>query len=110
MLSARSAVRAMSTRTALGSVPGTMMDRPLTLTSFFDRAEQIFFDSEIVTSTVADGLVRTTYGDWAERSRRLGGLLDNLGLEPGARVGTFAWNTAQHLELWFAGRFNAEAK
>ena len=60
------------------------------MTHFFDRAERIFFDQEIVTSTVGGGLERTTYGDWAERSRRLGGVLDNLGLEPGARVGSFA--------------------
>ena len=72
------------------------------MTHFFDRAERIFFDQEIVTSTVGGALERTTYGDWAERSRRLGGVLDNLGLEPGARVGSFAWNTARHLEMWFA--------
>jgi fatty-acyl-CoA synthase len=48
------------------------------------------------------GLERTTYGEWAERTRRLGGVLDNLGISADGRVATFAWNTARHLELYFA--------
>ena len=29
-------------------------------------------------------------------------MLDALGVSPDGRVGTFAWNTARHLELYFA--------
>lgn len=29
-------------------------------------------------------------------------MLDDLGVSPGGRVGTFAWNSARHLELYFA--------
>src|SRR5207237_2313980 len=43
-----------------------------------------------------------TCGEWAARTRRLGGALDRLGISPDGRVGTFAWNTARHLELYFA--------
>jgi acyl-CoA synthetase (AMP-forming)/AMP-acid ligase II len=68
---------------------------------FFERAEKIFHDKTIVTASLA-GVQRTTYGDWAVRTRRLGGVLDNLGIPAGARVGTFAWNSARHLEAWFA--------
>ena len=78
-----------------------MQDVPLTLPHFFGRAEQLFFDKEIVTAT-ATGLERTTYGSWAERARRLGGVLDDLGIREDGRVATFAWNTARHLELYFA--------
>ncbi|MCC6225921.1 MAG: long-chain fatty acid--CoA ligase [Microthrixaceae bacterium] len=78
-----------------------MQDRPLALTHFFDRAEQLFPEKELVTNT-AGGLERTTYGGWAERTRRLGGVLDTLGISSDGRVGTFAWNTARHLELYFA--------
>ena len=78
-----------------------MQDVPLTLPHFFGRAEQLFFDKEIVTAT-ATGLERTTYGTWAERTRRLGGVLDDLGIGDDGRVATFAWNTARHLELYFA--------
>ncbi|HEY3006102.1 MAG TPA: long-chain fatty acid--CoA ligase, partial [Kribbellaceae bacterium] len=45
---------------------------------------------------------RTTYGEWAARTRRLGGVLDTLGISADGRVGTFAWNSGRHLELYFA--------
>lgn len=80
---------------------GLMQDVPLTLPHLFERAEQLFFDKAIVTAT-AVGLERTTYGAWAERSRRLGGVLDDLGVSDDGRVATFGWNTARHLELYFA--------
>jgi fatty-acyl-CoA synthase len=80
---------------------GLMQDRPLVLPHFFSRAEQLFPEKEVVTNSAA-GLVRTDYGHWAERTRRLGGVFGDLGLSDEARVGTFAWNTARHLELYFA--------
>ncbi|HSL57716.1 MAG TPA: long-chain fatty acid--CoA ligase [Acidimicrobiales bacterium] len=80
---------------------GLMMQTQLTMTHFFDRAERYFPEKEIVTATPT-GLERTTYGEWAARARRLGGVLDQLGISADGRVGSFAWNTARHLELWFA--------
>ena len=80
---------------------GTMQDRPLTLTHFFERAERYTPGKQIITGTAA-GVERTTYGEWADRTRRLGGVLDQLGISADGRVATFAWNTARHLELYFA--------
>jgi fatty-acyl-CoA synthase len=80
---------------------GLMQDHPLTLTHFFDRAERLFPEKEVVTAT-ASGRERVTYGAWAERTRRLGGVLDALGISADGRVATFGWNTARHLELYFA--------
>ena len=48
------------------------------------------------------GVERESYGQWAERTRRLCGVLDDLGISADGRVATFAWNTARHLELYFA--------
>jgi fatty-acyl-CoA synthase len=79
---------------------GLMQDYPLTLPHIFHRAERLFPNKEIVTAT-ATGRERTTYGQWAERTRRLAGALDQLGIPPAGRVGTFAWNTSRHLELYF---------
>src|SRR3954447_14997012 len=73
----------------------------LTLPHLFDRAETLFASKEIATAT-RSGIERTTYGDWAERTRRLAGALDALGISADGRVGTFAWNTGRHLELYFA--------
>jgi fatty-acyl-CoA synthase len=78
-----------------------MQDFPLTLPHLFERAERLHADKEVVTATAA-GPQRTNYGTWAERTRRLGGVLDALGVSADGRVGTFAWNTARHLELYFA--------
>jgi fatty-acyl-CoA synthase len=78
-----------------------MQSYPLTLVHPFERAERLFADKEIVTVT-HEGVQRTTYGVWAERTRRLGGVLDTLGIAADGRVGTFGWNTARHLELYFA--------
>ena len=80
---------------------GLMQDAPLALTHFFDRAEQLFPEKSVVTATPL-GLERTSYGTWAERTRRLGGVLDALGISRDGRVASFAWNTARHLELYFA--------
>ena len=80
---------------------GLMQDVPLTVPHLFGRAETLFFDKELVTATPT-GIERTTYGEWAARTRRLGGVLDDLGVSETGRVATFAWNTARHLELYFA--------
>ena len=78
-----------------------MQDRPLTLDGFVERAERLSSKKEIVTATVG-GVERVTHGEWADRTRRLAAALDTLGVSADGRVATFAWNTARHLELYFA--------
>jgi fatty-acyl-CoA synthase len=80
---------------------GLMSSYPLTLPHLVDRAERLFADKTIATAT-PHGVERTTYGEWAARTRKLGGVLDELGVSGDGRVGTFAWNTSRHLELYFA--------
>ncbi len=80
---------------------GLMQDTPLSIVHLFDRAEQYHPNKTITTST-ATGLERTDYRTWADRTRRVGGVLDTLGISASGRVATFAWNTARHLELYFA--------
>ncbi len=80
---------------------GLMSAYPLTLPHLFGRAEKLFGDKTMTTLT-ATGRERTTYADWADRTRRLAGALDALGISEDGRVATFAWNTARHLELYFA--------
>jgi fatty-acyl-CoA synthase len=80
---------------------GLMQDVPLTVDTIFRHAEQHHGDVPIVTNNPG-GKVRTTYAEWAQRTRRLGGVLDTLGISADGRVGTFAWNSARHLELYFA--------
>jgi fatty-acyl-CoA synthase len=80
---------------------GLMSPYPLTLPLLFRRAERQFGEKTITTLT-ATGEERTTYADWAQRTRRLAGAFDALGISADGRVATFAWNTARHLELYFA--------
>ncbi len=80
---------------------GLMQEFPLTLPHFHARAERLFADKRVVTVTAA-GKVTETYGEWADRTRRLGGALDALGIGGDGRVATFGWNSARHLELYFA--------
>ena len=80
---------------------GLMSPYPLTLPMLFHRAERLFGDKTITTLT-ATGKDRTNYGEWAARTRKLAGALDSLGISEDGRVATFAWNTARHLELYFA--------
>ncbi len=80
---------------------GLMQDYPLTIPHLFQRAEKLFPNKEIVTA-LPTGRERITYREWAERTRRLGGVLDTLGISADGRVATFSWNTARHLELYFA--------
>jgi len=78
-----------------------VQDYPLTVDSIFRRVERLFPDKSIVTGPPAR-IQRTTYGEWAGRTRRLGSVLADLDISADGRVGTFAWNSARHLELYFA--------
>ena len=79
---------------------GRMMDFPLTLTHFLERARAFFPRSEIVSRLPGGDLHRYTYADFAERTARLAGALQTLRLAPGDRVATLCWNTVEHLEAY----------
>ncbi len=80
---------------------GLMQDRPLLVSSFIDYAERYHGDTEIVTRTLEGPIHRYGYADCAARARRLAKALIALGVGPGTRVATLAWNTHRHLELWY---------
>src|SRR5262245_11587044 len=84
-----------------GAMHGLMMDFPLTLSTIFRRAEQLFGRREIVSRRPDKSLHRYTYADWAVRTRRLAHALTGLGIRPGDRVATLAWNHGAHLEAYF---------
>lgn len=81
---------------------GLMMDYPLTLTHFLERARRYYHDTEIVTKRPDGSLHRYTYGEAYRRICRLAHALAKLGVEQGDRIGSLAWNHYQHLELYFA--------
>jgi fatty-acyl-CoA synthase len=81
---------------------GLMMDYPLTLSTLFRRAETLFACREIATRRADKSIHRYTYGEFAARARRLASALRGVGISPGDRVATLAWNHGAHLEAYFA--------
>ena len=79
-----------------------IMDYPLTLTHIFERARRLFGKKVLATRVPGVGLVKSTYADFTERTARLASALQALGVGKGDRVGTFAWNSTRHLEVYFA--------
>lgn len=77
------------------------MTYSLTLKLIYDRARQQFPHQRIV-SQANDGLHRLTYAEWAARTSQLAHGLTALGVRPGDRVATLAWNHHRHLEVYFA--------
>jgi len=57
-------------------------------------------DTEIVSRTVGGAIHRYTYAEAEQRSKRLARALLRLGIKSGDRVGTLAWNTYRHFELF----------
>ncbi|KML06077.1 long-chain fatty acid--CoA ligase [Rossellomorea marisflavi] len=78
-----------------------MMQTPLLLTAMMERAEKFYPEKHIVSRTES-GIHRFTYKEWGKRTRRLGSVLKDLGVEEGDKVGTLAWNHHRHLEAYFA--------
>ena len=80
---------------------GTMMDFPLTLPTILERAGKIFPRVEIVSRRPDKSIVRTCYGEFYRRARRLASALTALGMKPGDRVASMMWNHSSHLEAFF---------
>ncbi len=80
-------------------VQSTMQDGPLTVTAMLRHAALVYAGS-VVRTVEADGVREATFREVAERSARLAGALAGLGIAPGDRVGTFLWNTQEHLEAY----------
>jgi len=81
---------------------GLMMDYPLTLTHLFQHGVRYFPDQEIVTQRAEGQPHRYSFAQFGERTARLAQALDRLQVHSSDRVATFAWNTHQHLECYFA--------
>ncbi len=81
---------------------GLMQDWPLTVDKILDHAALWHGGREVVTRSVEGPIVRTTYAEIHHRARRLSTALRALGVAPGDRVATLAWNSGRHMEAWYA--------
>ena len=74
----------------------------LTVDKFLDHAAKWFSESEVVEASAGSASARSSYSQLRERSNCLSGALLDLGLQPGERVGTLAWNTLDHFTVYYA--------
>jgi 3-(methylthio)propionyl---CoA ligase len=81
---------------------GMMSERPLLISSMITHAASYHGDVEIVSRSVEGPIHRYTYRDAERRAKQLAAALRQLGIEPGDRVATLAWNTYRHFELYYA--------
>ncbi|MCY3864017.1 MAG: long-chain fatty acid--CoA ligase [Chloroflexi bacterium] len=80
---------------------GLMMDYPLTLNTIVEHASRMTPRKTIKTKQPDGAWREYSYADFHRRVKKLGNVLEALGVEPGDRVATFAWNNYQHLEFYF---------
>jgi len=80
---------------------GTMMEYPLVLPSLLERAGKLFQHVEIVSRKPDRTLVRSNFGAFYDRAKRLAEALMKLGLQRGDRVASMMWNHVGHLEAFF---------
>src|SRR6266700_4843302 len=80
---------------------GLMQDRPLLISQIIDFAATYYPGVEVVSRTVEGPIHRYGYRDAAKRAKQLAEALQGLGIKLGDRVGTIAWNTYRHFELYF---------
>ncbi len=81
---------------------GQMMQQQLLISSLLVHAERHHGEQEIVSRRVEGDIHRCTYRELAVRSRRMAKAMLALGVKPGQRVGTLAWNGYRHMELYYA--------
>jgi fatty-acyl-CoA synthase len=78
------------------------MDYPLTIDRILEHANRMFPRKQVSTKLPDGSMHRYSYADLYRRVKQLANVLGKLGVKPGDRVGTFAWNNYQHLELYYA--------
>lgn len=83
-------------------IDGLMMDRPLSVISLMEFGAAYHGDCRVTTRSIEGPIHRTTYAETYVRIQKLAHALVALGVKPGDRVGTLAWNTWRHLELYYA--------
>jgi 3-(methylthio)propionyl---CoA ligase len=80
---------------------GLMQDRPLLIQQLIEHAALNHGDTEIVSRRVEGDIHRYTYRDARLRAKKLAEALIALGISPGDRIGTLAWNGYRHFELYY---------
>ena len=80
---------------------GTMQDWPLLVSKLIDHAAIYHGQREIVSLSCEGAKHRTNWATVRGRAKQVAGALRRLGMQPGDRIATLAWNTWRHVESWY---------
>ncbi|MEO0371973.1 MAG: long-chain fatty acid--CoA ligase [Pseudomonadota bacterium] len=80
---------------------GLMMHRDLRIIDILTYAAEAFADQGIVSARDEGDLHRISYPDVLSRVAQLAQALQRLGVGPGDRIATLAWNSHRHFELYY---------
>ena len=81
---------------------GLMMNRPLSIIEILRYAAEAHPGAGIVSVRTEGDIHRETYTEAYARAAQLAHGLATLGVRPGDRVATLAWNGYRHFELYYA--------
>ncbi len=81
---------------------GLMQERPLLIADLLRYAATYHGDRQVATRTVEGPMHSYGYAEAEQRSKKLVNVLNKLGVEDSDRVGTLAWSTYRHFELFYA--------
>ena len=80
---------------------GLIMDMPLMISAAMRHAADFHGKTEVVARTIEGDIHRYDYATAHARMQQLANALGRLGIQPGDRVGSLAWNTHRHFEMFY---------
>ena len=80
---------------------GLIMDMPLMISAAMRHAAEFHGKTEVVARTIEGDIHRYDYATAHARMQQLANALLRLGMRPGDRVGSLAWNTHRHFEMFY---------
>lgn len=83
-------------------IPGLMQTTPLRIIDILQFAATAHGSVEVVSRLVDEPIARSTYAHELKRAAQAANALKRLGVMPGDRVSSLAWNTHRHFELFYA--------
>lgn len=80
---------------------GTMQDWPLLVWRIIDHAATYHGQREVISLTCEGTEHRGNWASVQRRAKQVAEALRRMGVKPGDRVATLAWNTYRHVESWY---------
>lgn len=84
------------------ALAGAMQNSQLLIIDLLHHAVRRHPQQQVVSRRLEGDIHRYSYADCYARSCQLAHALDALGVQPGERVASLAWNTYRHMELYYA--------